>query len=156
MVEDNRSEINGIPFVTYFVTNYLRDPTESREHECLLKEQLIKDLELLGNAELELVDDSAAAAGNTSLAAGPAQERLGGQAATKRHLQQHQPAYMADQPPVVAYLYRSAASGANATRRLLPLSDALTETDKTGPLPLTKDVEGKFVTHALPLSHPIT
>lgn len=57
MVEDNPAQISGIPFVTYFVTNYLGDETETLKHEKILEEQLIKDFELMGN-KLELVDDS--------------------------------------------------------------------------------------------------
>ena len=57
VVEDNPNQINAIPFVTYFVTNYLGDETETLKHEKFLEEQLIKDFELMGN-KLELVDDS--------------------------------------------------------------------------------------------------
>lgn len=57
MIEDNPNQTSGkIPFVTYFVTNYLGDKTETAKHERILEEQLIKDFELMGD-QLELVDD---------------------------------------------------------------------------------------------------
>lgn len=56
VIEDNPNELGGIPFRTYFVTDYMGDQRETREHEKILEEQLIKDLELMGQ-ELELVDE---------------------------------------------------------------------------------------------------
>lgn len=56
VIEDNPNQISGIPFVTYFVTNYMGDKTETLKHEKILEEQLIKDFELMGD-QLELIDE---------------------------------------------------------------------------------------------------
>lgn len=56
-MEDNPNQIAGFPFATYFVTDYLKDELETIAHKKILEEQLLKDLELMGN-EVELVDDS--------------------------------------------------------------------------------------------------
>lgn len=57
MLEDNPNEIPGFPFKTYFVTNYIGDEVETLKYKKILEEQLVKDLELMGQ-EVEFVDDS--------------------------------------------------------------------------------------------------
>lgn len=60
MVEKNERQetLTNFPFETYFVTSYIADEYEAKQHEDTLKEQLLKDFELMGNDELDLVDSS--------------------------------------------------------------------------------------------------
>lgn len=57
-MEKNEQELAGFPYSTYFVTSYLADDLEAQEHEKILKEQLLKDFESMGDDELDLVDTS--------------------------------------------------------------------------------------------------